>query len=379
MPLRPPLTRSFFIAGGVACLGLGLLPGSSLSACAQSQPPTVQIRPDAGAEAQSGSPQPAIKGTGTIDGTVVDQNGALAAGATVRITHPGQAGSQQVQSGDNGQFSFSNQPSGPFLLTIAANGFQTTTVSGTLEAGQAYIVPNIAIKIASTTTDVKVGVDTEEVAEVQIKEQEKQRVLGFIPNFYASYVPNAAPLSSKLKYQLAFRSVTDPISILGAGFMAGIYQASDQFSGYGQGAAGYGKRFGATYADQVIGTFVDGAILPSLFHQDPRYFYKGTGTKKSRLVYAIENAVICRGDNGQRQVNYSAIIGSFATSGISYLYYPASDRGGELLVQTALVGIAEGGVAAVFQEFVVRKLTPHLKNHQPVIAPATEPASLPDK
>ncbi len=181
-------------------------------------------------------------------------------------------------------------------------------MSGTLEAGQAYIVPNIAIKIASTTTDVKVGVDTEEVAEVQIKEQEKQRVLGFIPNFYASYVPNAAPLSSKLKYQLAFRSVTDPISILGAGFMAGIYQASDQFSGYGQGAAGYGKRFGATYADQVIGTFVDGAILPSLFHQDPRYFYKGTGTKKSRLVYAIENAVICRGDNGQRQVNYSAII-----------------------------------------------------------------------
>jgi hypothetical protein len=364
MPLRQHLRASIFLVGSSLSFGLGLLPGYPFAAVAQS--PQSTIAQDAGRAAESGSQQPTIKGTGSIDGTVVDQNGALAVGAQVRITRPGQLGSQQVQSGDNGQFSFANQPAGPFQLTITAIGFQSKTVSGTLQTGQAYIVPEIAIKIASTTTDVKVGVDTEEVAEVQIKEQEKQRVLGFIPNFYASYVPNAAPLSSKLKYQLAFRSVTDPISILGAGFLAGIYQASDQFSGYGQGAAGYGKRFGATYADQVIGTFVDSAVLPSLFHQDPRYFYKGTGTKKSRLVYALENAVICRSDNGQREVNYSAIIGSFATSGISYLYYPASDRGGEVLVQTALVGIAEGGVAAVFQEFVVRKLTPHLKNHQPV-------------
>ena len=99
-------------------------------------------------------------------------------------------------------------------------------MSGTLQAGQDYIVPEIAINVASTTTDVTVGLDSEEVAEVQVKDAEKQRVLGFIPNFYASYVPDAAPLPSKLKFQLAWKSVSDPISILGAGFLAGIYQAT---------------------------------------------------------------------------------------------------------------------------------------------------------
>ena len=94
-------------------------------------------------------------------------------------------------------------------------------MSGTLQAGQDYIVPEIAINVALTTTDVTVGLDSEEVAEVQVKDAEKQRVLGFIPNFYASYVPDAAPLPSKLKFQLAWKSVSDPISILGAGFLAG--------------------------------------------------------------------------------------------------------------------------------------------------------------
>jgi hypothetical protein len=87
-------------------------------------------------------------------------------------------------------------------------------------------------------------------------------------------------------------------------------------------------------------------------------------------VYALENAVICRGDNGKRQFNYSAVVGSFVTSGISYTYYPAANRGGGLLVESALVRIAEGSLAGVFQEFVVKKLTPHLKNHQ---EPTTQP------
>jgi hypothetical protein len=300
----------------------------------------------------------------SISGTVVDQQGAVAVGAKVQLTRSGQA-KGDVLSGDDGQFAFSNVAPGTFQLTITAAGFEPKTITGSLTAGQAYIVPEIVLSVAATTTDVTVGLSGDEAAEVQVKEQEKQRVLGFIPNFYATYVPDAAPLPPRLKFQLAWKSVTDPISILGVGFLAGIYQASDQLNGYGQGAAGYGRRFGAIYGDVFIGTFVDSAILPTVFHQDPRYFYRGPNSDGSRFLYAVGNAVICKGDNKKYQPNYSAILGSFITSGISQAYYPSSDRGTSLYFQTALIRIAEGSVAGIFQEYVVPKLTPRLKKHPP--------------
>jgi hypothetical protein len=363
MSLRQGIRGSAFAVGSliVLILTVGLLPGFSSSASAQSsQPSSEQETADATMAPQAASQSSEAQSTGIVQGTIVDQDGALAVGAQVRITRPGKPGSQQTQSGDNGQFSFVNQPDGPFQLTITAAGFQSKIVTGTVQAGQTYIVPEITINVASTTTDVKVGVDTEEIALAEVKEQEKQRVLGFIPNFYASYVPDAAPLPSKLKFQLAWKSVSDPISIVGAGVLAGVYQASDQLNGYGQGAAGYGKRFGAVYGDVLIGTFIDSAILTSLFHQDPRYFYRGPDSEGSRFMYAIGNAVICKGDNKKYQPNYSAILGSFITSAISQTYYPGSDRGTELYFQTALIRIAEGSVAGIFQEYVVKRLTPHV-------------------
>lgn len=359
MPLRQHRREYVFAVKAMLWLGLSLLLGFPSATLAQS--PQAPAESEAGSAAQADNQQPTPQGTGSIAGTVVDQDGALAVGATIKVTRPGNPGSRQVQSGDNGQFSFANQPSGPFQLTISAAGFQSKIVSGTLQAGQAYIVPEITINVAPTTTDVKVGLSPEEVAEVEVKEQEKQRVLGFIPNFYASYVPDAAPLPSRLKFQLAWKSVSDPISILGAGALAGIYQASDQLNGYGQGAAGYGKRFGAVYGDVLIGTFIDSAILPTVLHQDPRYFYRGPNSSGSRFMYAIGNAVICKGDNKKYQPNYSAILGSFITSGIAQTYYPGSDRGTGLYFEAALIRIAEGSVAGIFQEYVVKHLTPHLK------------------
>lgn len=340
---------------GSICLSLCfVLFGLVTAAEAQQQPSAQQAQPAANAG-----------GNASVSGTVVDQQGALAAGAQIQLKHPGENQGQQVQSGQNGEFSFSNVAPGPFELTITASGFESKTVTGTLTAGQVYIVPEIVLTVAAMTTDVKVGLTPEEAAEVEVKEQEKQRVLGFIPNFYATYVPDAAPLPPRLKFQLAWKSVSDPISILGAGFLAGIYQASDQLNGYGQGAAGYGKRFGAVYGDVFIGTFIDSAILPTMLHQDPRYFYRGPNSEGSRFMYAIGNAVICKGDNKKYQPNYSAILGSFITSGISQAYYPSSDRGTSLYFQTALIRIAEGSVAGIFQEYVVPKLTPRLKKHPP--------------
>lgn len=360
--------RGFALRMGALSFALALLGcGLTLRASAESDesqnvaapaPPSSSSPSEAG---QSSNPQDA----GSITGTIVDQAGAVAVGAQVQLAGASQATKQQTASGDNGQFSFSNVPAGSFQLTVTSPGFQTKTVVGIIRAGEAYIAPPIVLAVAPNTTNVSVGLTTEELAQVQIKEQEKQRVLGFIPNFYASYVPDAAPLAPEQKFELAWRSVTDPITFVGVGTLAGIYQASDELNGYGQGAQGYAKRFGAVYADVFIGTFIDSAILPSVLHEDPRYFYRGTGTKKSRLLYAISNAVMCKGDNKQWQPNYSAIAGSFITAGISQAYYPASDRGAGLLVETALIRIAEGSVAGIFQEFVVKKLTPHVKNLPP--------------
>jgi len=313
-------------------------------------------------ETNAGSqPQPDQQSTGRISGTVLDEHGALAVGAQVQLTFASQP-ARQVLSSDNGEYSFADLPAGPFQLTITAPGFEAKVFSGVLDPGQAFLVPEIELKIASATTDVRVGGSTVEVAEEQIKQQEKQRVLGIAPNFYVSYIPDAAPLNTRQKFQLAWKSCIDPMTFLGVGILAGFEQAANDFSGYGQGTQGYAKRFGAGYADTFIGTFTSSAIFPALFKQDPRYFYQGTGTTKSRLVHALSNAVIRKGDNGQWQPNYSAILGSFVTAGISYTYYPPSDRGGGLLAENALISIGGGAVAGVFQEFVFRKITTHSKD-----------------
>lgn len=286
----------------------------------------------------------------------------------MKLTGTGQAQSlnQEVVSDDDGQFSFANVAPGPFQLTIVAAGFAMQTLSGILHAGEIQTAPQIALNVADTRTEVEVGLTQVEVAEEQIKVEEKQRVLGAIPNFYVSYIPNAAPLNAKQKFKLALRTVVDPFTFVFVGGVAGVEQAQNHFAGYGQGAQGYGKRFGAGYADAVTGTFIGSAILPSLLKQDPRYFYKGTGSKRSRILYAIANAVICKGDNGRWQVNYSNILGSLAAGGLSNLYYPEQDRNGAgLTFENAGIGIGASAVANLFQEFVVRKLTPKVSGQNP--------------
>ena len=316
---------------------------------------------DTAKQSESGEQLP-----GHVTGTVLDKSGSAVPGAQVRLSREGQATNQEMVTGDDGQFSFANVAPGPFQLTITATSFAMQTFSGTLRSAESLEVPQVTLAVATNLTQVKVTVPRIELAEIQIKEEEKQRVLGVIPNFYVSYDPQAVPLTSKQKFKLAYRVTIDPISFGLIGAIAGIQQASDQFSGYGQGAEGYGKRYGASFADATIGTFLGSAIFPSLLRQDPRYFYKGTGSKKSRFLYAVANAVICKGDNGHWQANYSSILGSLAAGSISNLYYPASDRNGAALTfENAGIGIATGAAANLLQEFLIRKLTPNLPSHQP--------------
>ena len=236
-----------------------------------------------------------------------------------------------------------------------------------MRAGEAYIVPVIRLAVATVMTEVRVGstaLTPVELAQVQIQEQEKQRVFGFIPNFFVSYVPDAVPLVPRQKFELAWKSSIDPFTFVGVAAIAGVQQATDDFPGYGQGMEGYAKRFGAAYADVLSGTFIGSAILPSILKQDPRYFYKGTGSGRSRLLYSVGNTFVCKGDNKRWQPNYSGVLGSFATGAISYLYYPSSDRDAMgLVVQNSLIRLGETAFANVMQEFIVRKFTPRLQTH----------------
>jgi len=333
---------------------------------AQSQEPPVAssatsdpAAPAASARGSLPEPQP----SGSISGTVVDATGAFIVGARVSITSKDLSPNREVLSADDGQFSFVNIPAGPFHLTITAPGFATQTFSGTLRSGEIYTVPQTTLAIATAVTEVRVAPTRIEVAEDEIKEEEKQRVLGVIPNFYVTYLPNAAPLSTKQKFELAWKTTVDPVNFGITGVIAGVQQAQNDFSGYGQGAQGFAKRYGASYADLVAGTFIGSAVLPSLLKQDPRYFYKGTGSKRSRILYALANAVICKGDNGHWQANYSSILGSLAAGGISNLYYPAKNRdGAELTFENALIGIGASAGANLLQEFLIRKLTPNGPN-----------------
>jgi hypothetical protein len=310
--------------------------------------------------ASAGSPDQ--QSVGNISGTVVDLTGAVVAGARVRLTRGDQSPSAEMLTDDLGQFSFANVAPGDFELTISFTDLNTQVISGTLHPGEAYAVPQVILVVAPLATQVTVTLTQVEVAEVQIKEQEKQRVLGIIPNFYVSYLPNAVALSPKQKFELAWRSSVDPFTFVAIGAIAGGQQAGNELSGYGQGAQGYARRYGASYGDVVIGTFLGSAIMPSLLKQDPRYFVKGTGSKRSRLLYALSSPFKCKGDNGQWQPNYSFVIGSFATAGIAHSYYPSSNRGVGLVAETALIRLGENAVASVFQEFIVRKLTPKVSN-----------------
>ena len=362
-------TRLPFRLGKLAWLGLGvLLCGfpcwSQQASVARTAKSTV---PDSrSTEASTLGQQTDQQRSGSISGKVVDQSGAYVTGALVKLTQEGQPSSTEALSDDNGQFSLSNVAPGPFQLTITSPGLAAQEFSGILSPGEAYVTPIIMLTIATQVTEVHVALTPDELAEVQVKDQEKQRVLGFIPNFYVSYVPDAVPLSSKRKFELAWKSASDPVTFVAVGFVAGLDQAGDRWGAYGQGAQGYAKRFGATYADVFVGTFIGSAALPSLLKQDPRYFYKGTGTKRSRILYALANSVICKGDNGRWQANYSSILGNLAAGGISNLYYPPKDRNGVGLVfSNAMIRIGETAVANIFQEFIAPKLTPNLPRRAP--------------
>jgi len=295
--------------------------------------------------------------TGTVRGTISDSAGAPVPGGRINLTYDDNSPGDDAVSGEDGSFVFTGVKAGPFRLQIEAAGFAPKQVPGVLHGAETLELPAITLTIQVAATQVRVELTVEEIAQEQVRDQEKQRIAGFIPNFYVSYVPDAAPLQPKQKFHLAYKASLDPVTFLFAGIQAGVEQATNQYKGYGQGASGYAKRYGAAYADFAIGTFVSNAIFPSVFKQDPRYFYKGTGSVGSRTRYALKSAVFCKGDNREWQFCYSVILGSLVAGGISNAYYPDSDRGAGLVFRNAALGIAGTAGVNLLEEFLLKKIS----------------------
>lgn len=336
------------------------------SASARAQRPSISLMAGelALSEFTHGEEAPAPVTPSSIGGTVKDSSEINVAGAKVTLVtdHPAEA--QTTESDAEGRFSFPGVVAGPYKLTVEMPGFRAWTTSGFVQRGQTLTISDVALSVMPVNAEVEVVASSHDVAEAQLGFEEKQRVLGVFPNYYTSYIWDADPLTRRQKFALAWRFSADPTSFAMAGAVAGAEQWQNGFSGYGHGTLGYAKRFGATYADGFVSTLIGQAILPSVFHQDPRYFLKGTGSIPSRALYAMATAVICKGDNRHWQVNYSNILGNVASAGLSNLYYPASSRqGAALTVENSLVSTAMGAVGGLVQEFLVRRMTPNLPDY----------------
>ena len=192
-----------------------------------------------------------------------------------------------------------------------------------------------------------------EKAAEQIKEQEKQRVLGVVPSFNVSYRSDAVSLSAGQKINLAFHSAVDPFTFAAGFLVAGYHEVLDDAPGFPWGIKGYGERSGAAYLDAFNGAMIGNGIMPAIFHQDPRYFRLGHGTIRHRLLYAASTSYICKHDNsGRWEPNYSNVGGNIIAGAISNLYYPAASRSGlELTFSNGFIVTTEGTVGGIFQEF----------------------------
>ena len=334
----------------------------------------------AGQAAQAGQPPVQAQGTARISGVLVDDHGDSVNAATVTLSAPGILGERSTTSDTEGRFAFAGLAPGQYRLMVSAQNFAAYT-SGvlTVAAGQAIVAPQITLRIA-TTTAIDVIATPDQIAVAQVHEEEKQRVFAVFPNFYTSYIWDAAPMPAREKYQMATRALIDPVQFLTVAGTAGAEQMSGTYSEYGPGIQGYGKRYAATLATATSSRMLGSAIFPVLFRQDPRYFYQGSGGAGSRALHAIGSTFITRGDNGKNQPNFAHLLGSLSASAIASAYLPASDRSAGVVFQT--FGIDVGGIIAgnLFREFVLRGLVPSVPsfaNGKRSASPLPQPSAPP--
>jgi hypothetical protein len=294
--------------------------------------------------------------TGSIRGIAVDNNNDPVPDARVALQGP-DANRLTVVTKDDGTFLFHDvTPGVSYKLTITAEGLADWNSSITVEPGENKTLRDIQLRMVAVHRAVTVTYSSKEVAAQQLKAEEQQRVLGFIPNIYVTYEPHPEPLTAGMKFHLAYKGLTHPAFFAFAGLWAGVEQAT-HMTDYRQGTRGYGERFGAALASGSSEAFFGNAVLPALLHQDPRYFYEGTGTKKSRAWHAIAAPFVCKGDNGKLQPNYSQWGGSLISASLSNTYYPDSERGPGLVFTNFGTSMGLHVALGLAQEFLLKRFT----------------------
>jgi len=294
--------------------------------------------------------------TGTILGTVVDTTDDPIPAAHVILQGPAGDGLTAVTK-DDGGFAFDQAAAGvAYQIIVTAEGFADWSSSITVEPGENKTLPEIKLRILAVQRAVTVSYSSKEVATQQLKAEEQQRMLRFIPNMYVVYEPHPEPLTTKMKFHMAYKDLSSPVFFARVATWAAVQQANNT-PHYGQGAEGYGKRLGAGFADATTENLFGNAILPSLLHQDPRYFYQGTGTNWSRARHAMFAPLICKGDSGKSQPNYSTWGGALISSAISTAYYPGANRGAGHVFSTFGVGMALHVGSSLAQEFIFDRFT----------------------
>ena len=305
---------------------------------------------------QNNGERASVSQTGIILGTVTDINDTPVPGAAVALQGPDPSDVRTFTTNENGFFEIRDvEPGRPYEVNIRAAGFsEWESTAITLEPGQFKILDVSKLQIEEVQTFVTVTPDSsDQIAVEQVKAEEKQRGFGIIPNFYAVYTSNPAPLTAKLRFSLALKLARDPFSLAGVALLAGVGQAANS-PNYAQGAKGYGERFAENYANSYTDLMFDAVILPTLLHQDPRYFYQGAGTRESRAVHALSSLVITKGENGRLQPNYSSFGGDLASAAIAELYYPKSNRRVGLVFQGFAIDTAVHAAVRLLDEFVFR-------------------------
>ncbi len=209
---------------------------------------------------------------------------------------------------------------------------------------------SIALRAQSQTPPSAPPAKTADEQEIERQEQ-SQRMLGVIPNFGTTSRHNAPPLSPKAKFRLFYKSAFDPVELSVVGLQAGLSQAENEFPEYGQGAAGFGKRYGSTLADEVSSSFFANYFYAVLLKEDPRYFRLGEGSIKRRLGYALLQEVDCRTDKGGRSFAWENVLGAFSSGGLSNLYYPQAERGFGLTMSRSAISIGYGSLGGLVDEF----------------------------